>query len=153
MGVSYSLGFGGFEEFVEQRAEVDHGKAEVFGRRLALGVTEHDYACGAVVLDQRRVVDGYVGRLLLGLADGVSPGGQNRVDECVGLVDGVGGIVDEAALDGQPVFGISLTVRGSKWTEGELLDSLLAFEEDNFCVACVALLVDCAIVFGTELLL
>jgi hypothetical protein len=109
-GVSYSLGFGGFEKFVEQRAEVDHGKAQVFGGGLALGVAEHDYACGAVVLDERWVVDGYVGSPLLGLADGVSPGGQNGVDERVGLVDGVGRIVDEPTLDGCPVFGVSLTV-------------------------------------------
>jgi len=129
-GVSYSFGFGGFEEFVEQRAEVDHGKAQVFGGGLALGVAKHDYACGAVVLDGRRVVYGYVGSSLLGLADGVSPGGQNGVDERVGLADGVGRIVDEAALDGRPVFGISLTVRGGEWSEGKLLDSLLAFEED-----------------------
>ena len=89
------MGFGGFEKFVEQRAEVDHGKAQVFGGGLALGVAEHDYACGAVVLDERWVVDGYVGSPLLGLADGVSPGGQN---------------VDEPTLDGCPVFGVSLTV-------------------------------------------
>src|ERR1019366_2784074 len=84
-----------------------------------LGVAEHDYACGAVVLDERRVVDGYVGNLLLGLADGVSPGGQDGVDECVGLVDGVGGIVDEAALDSGPVFGISLTIRGGRGRGGK----------------------------------
>jgi len=133
--------FGGFEQFVEQRAEVDHGQAEVLGGGLALGMAKHDYACGAVVLDERRVVDGYVGNLLLGLADGVSPGGQNGVDECVGLVDGVGGIVDEAALNGGPVFGVSLTVRGGEWTEGELLDALFAVDQDGFCVASVAVLV------------
>jgi hypothetical protein len=46
------LGFGGFEELVEQRAEVDHGEARLFGKGLALGVAEHDGACGAVVLNK-----------------------------------------------------------------------------------------------------
>ena len=56
LGCDYPLGAGGFKEFVEEGAEVDHGQAQVFGGGAALGVALHDLGGRAVVLDQRPII-------------------------------------------------------------------------------------------------
>ena len=80
-------------------------------------MARHDFAGGAVILDHRRIVDGDVVGALLEVIDGISAGDEDGIDESVGLSDGAGGIVDEAALDGGPIFGEALAVGGRERTK------------------------------------
>jgi hypothetical protein len=47
MGDSYLFGFGGIEQFFEQRPEVNHGLPQVFGGRLPLIMTQDDLTGGS----------------------------------------------------------------------------------------------------------
>ena len=58
----------GADQLIEERPEMNHGFAQILGACLAAAMTDDDLAAGAVVVQDRRVLDGEVlepvGRIL-----------------------------------------------------------------------------------------
>ena len=105
------------DEFLKERAEVDHGLAQIFGVGLALGLAESALMRGAVIFEDERMVHGNIVGALFEIADGITAGGHHVGEQLVGVGDGAAGAVNEAGLDFGPGICEAGAVAGAKWTD------------------------------------
>lgn len=114
------------QEFVEERAVLNHRGAKVFGGGLVGGEAGGYGVRGAVVLDDAGMVDGDVGGALLEVGDGIAAGLHERGDEFVGFGDGALGMIDEAGLHGLPVGHEAFALGGAEVADLEVFDARFA---------------------------
>lgn len=140
------------QEFVEERAVLNHCGAQVFGGGLVGGEAGGYGVGGAVVLDDAGVADGDVGGALLEVGDGIAAGLHERGDELIGLGDRALGVIDEAGLDGLPVGDEALALGGGEVADFEVFDARFAGFESGFGLLPGALLEHRAIVLRAKVL-
>jgi hypothetical protein len=145
------LRLGGVEQILEQRAVVNHRDSQIFCGRLTALLSHRDIVCGAIVLDDMWVIDGYVSGALVEVSDRVAAHLHQVGDESIGFHDGAFGIVDEACLIGSPGVGESISIFDGEWLDVQLLYAVNAIIQLAFCVSSVAMLPNEALVFRAEL--
>jgi hypothetical protein len=80
-------------------------------RRFAALARQRDGVRGAVVLDDRRMIDGDVRHTLLEVADGEPSRMHELLDESVGFRDRRTRVIHEPRLNGAPRGGVPIRVR------------------------------------------
>ena len=98
------------EQFVEERAEVDHGLPQTFGGRLPVAVAYDDRSGGAIVLYDSRVADGDICGSLLKVSHGVAACGHHVCYQLIGLPDCQRRVVDELLLHLRPFQDVSFPI-------------------------------------------
>ena len=141
-----------FDQFLEQVAVVDHGHAQVLGAGVTAGVAHRHLVGDAVVGDQLGVVDRQVRRALLEVADRIAALLHHLIDERIGGARSAPRVVDESRLDRAPAALVVHPLRRAEWTDVELLDTLLSFDELGFRLARAAHLPHRTIVLRSVLL-
>jgi len=113
-------------EFVEESAVIDHGRAQFFRRGLGLAGAHGDGVGGAVILDDAGVVDGDIFSDLRKAGDGIAACLQKGGDELIGFCNRALGMIDKAGFHGAPVGHEAVSLRSAELPEGEFFDARLA---------------------------
>src|SRR5262245_14443911 len=98
-----------FQQFLEQRAVVDHRLAEVLGTDSR--VLGGNSMRGSVVIDHLRMLYGDISGALLEILDRVAAFAHHRADQPVSGSGGLGGLVDELCLGPAPGSPVAVTRR------------------------------------------
>src|SRR5258708_25157965 len=106
----------------------------------------------SVVLDNVRIINGDVGRLLFEIGHGVTTLLQRPVDQCISLPHRHFGLVYKTCLQVAPLGCVTAANFRAKRLDVQLADALLALVQYRLGFArFAARLVDRAVVFGAEL--
>ena len=110
--------------------------------------------CGSIVLDDRRMLHGYVGGALLEvLGDGIPTVVHHLLNELIGFADGTHRLIYEVTLSRCPLLQIVLPGVGVKTPDLELANPLPAIGQLLLGGTLVAALSDDAPVLRPELVL
>jgi hypothetical protein len=110
LGAGY---FGLVDEFLEQRAVVNHGRTQIFGVGFSSGLTRGVLVRGAVIFENQRMVHGNIGGALFEIADGIAACRHHVAQQLVGAGYGAAGAVNEACLEFGPRFDEARAVAGA----------------------------------------
>jgi hypothetical protein len=91
-----------FEEFVEQRAIVDHCLTQFFSAGFPLLPSQRERASGAVVLNDHWMVNRQVVRTPIEVFKGVATRSHHLGDKLIGFAHGALGVVHKSRLNPTP---------------------------------------------------
>ena len=120
-----------FQEFINERAIVDHGLTHFFSARFTPLPPRRECASGAVILDDHRMVNGQVGRAPIKVFHGVATRSHHLGDELVGFADGAVWVVHKASLNATPFAGKRIGLILSKSAQVETADPLSALQQNR----------------------
>ncbi len=123
------------QKIVNDRAVMNHGRAQLLGGRVVSCGARNGGACRAIGSDQLRMVDGKVGGALFKAFFRKSARLQKRRDQFVGFNNGTPGMVDEAGLHQLPCGYIVGSLGLREVVNLEELHAFLSIQEPGFCIA------------------
>jgi hypothetical protein len=126
------------EKILEELAIMHHRSAQIFRRRRISAMTLGDFACRAIVVDHASVVHGEIGGALIEIHDRVSARFHHFLDQLVGARDRASWIVDEHRLDASPPLVEEVALIGEQWTNFQVFDALLSFQQLFFSALLIA---------------
>src|SRR5581483_6183797 len=116
---------GGLDELLEERAVMTHRLAEILRRLAVVRRLRRQPVADPVVLDDLRMVDGYVRGALLEVLHRVAAIRHHRLDQAVRARDGGARIVDELRLHGPPACDVPILGSGRERPDVEVPAALL----------------------------
>ena len=122
-----------FQEFVEQRAIVDHRLPHLFGGGLAALPARREHAGGTVILNDHWMIHGQIGGTPIELFKRIAPRRYHLRDQLIGLADRAIRVVDEARLNAPPFAGKRAGLFMSELVQVEVTDTLGARAQNLVC--------------------
>ena len=118
-----------FQEFVEERAVVDHCLTHFFGAGFAPLPSERQCPRGAVVLHDHRMIHRQVFRTPIEIFERVAARGHHLRDEVISFAHGRGRVVHKARLNATPFTGERVGLLFGELVQVEAADALSALPE------------------------
>jgi len=119
----------GADQLIEERPEMNHGFAQILGACLAAAMTDDDLAAGAVVVQDRRVLDGEVLEPVGRILNRVATRTHDIFDESICLIHGSTWVIDESRLNRSPGLCILIRFVTGQRPQRERLHATLALHE------------------------
>jgi len=146
-------GVTGSEQVIEQRPEVDHRLAKLFGAGLSATSTERDLLRRSIILDHVRVLDRYVSRPLFEIrVNRIASVAHHSLNQLVGLADSCYRLIHEVALRRSPLLQVAFASGRLQGPDLEPADSLAAIRQLLLGGLLIAALCHDAAVFWAELI-
>jgi hypothetical protein len=137
------------QEFVEQRAVVNHCLAHFFRFGFTALPPQRQRAGRAVILNDHRVINGQVVRPSIEVFEGVATRRHHLGDELIGFCHGTDRVIDKARLNATPLAGKRIGLILSELPQVEATDAVGAVPKDGLCT-CRADSLDGSVVFRSK---
>lgn len=120
-----------FQQFINQRAIVDHGLPHFFRSGFPPLPSQRERASDTVILNDHRMVDGQVGRAPIEVFKRVSTRRHHLGNELIGFAHGAGRVVHKAGLDPPPFAGKCTGLFLSELVQVEPVDALRTLSQNG----------------------
>ena len=141
--------FGDGDEFVEERAVVNHGLAQFFGAGFAAGLTIGDSVGQAVIFKDERMADGNIGGALLKVTHRIAARGHHFAQELIGFRYRASGAVHKVRLHFAPGRHEARMIGGAQRLDIQALDAIGALIEIRFGLSPAIAGLQGAVIFRT----